>query len=120
MLHLAYTVSSDLKDTLNRIDLLRQQVLVTPLAPKIELKLTWEAKFHRVYGSLALADNPLSKSLMLKLLTGETRAESPKNTTSPSYRSWLKYCPDEATSAAGFRYKMTAFHREEAWRLKIR
>ncbi len=89
MLHLAYTVSSDLKDTLNRIDLLRQQVLVTPLAPKIELKLTWEAKFHRVYGSLALADNPLSKSLMLKLLTGETRAESQVTSDVMTYKKAL-------------------------------
>ncbi len=69
MLNISYNLSPRLKEYLTKIENLRRQILLTPISPKKELQLRWEATFNRVYYSLKLSGNPLKKQEMLKLLT---------------------------------------------------
>lgn len=69
MLNISYNISPRLKEYLTKIESLRKQILLTPIPPAKELKLRWEATFNRTYACLKLANNPLRKQDMLKLLT---------------------------------------------------
>ena len=68
MLNISYTLSPKLKEDLYEIEHLRRQILLTPLSPKTELKLRWEAILNRTYSSLNIAGNSLKRTEMLKLL----------------------------------------------------
>ncbi len=69
MLNLSYNLSPILKDRLQKIDLIRKDILVIPLSPKIELQMRWDAMISRTYNSLVLANSPLTKPEMVKILT---------------------------------------------------
>lgn len=73
MANLSYNLSSSLIESLRRIENLRQKILLTPLPQKTETRLRWEAMINRIYWSLILSDNPLSKAEMVKLLTRDHR-----------------------------------------------
>lgn len=73
MLNLYYSLSMPLKESLGRIEQLRRQILLTPIPPKRELRLRWEAALLRIYWSTHLSGNPLSKSDMAKLISGQTK-----------------------------------------------
>ena len=68
MLNISYTLSPKLKEDLYEIEHLRRQIILTPLSPKTELKLRWEAILNRTYSSLNIAGNSLKRTEMLKLL----------------------------------------------------
>lgn len=68
MLNISYNISPRLKEYLDKIENLRRQILLTPIAPKTELRLKWDAIFNRTYSCLKLAGNPLDKEYMQKLL----------------------------------------------------
>lgn len=70
---LAYNYSISIKDSLQKIELLRRQILLTPLSPKTELRLRWEAMLNRIYWSLSLAGNELNKTQIIKLLTVQSK-----------------------------------------------
>src|SRR3989344_2777174 len=72
MVGFSYNISPGLKDSLGRIEHFRKQILLSPLPPKTELHLRFEAMVNRLYWSLALAENSTSKSDMVKLLTHES------------------------------------------------
>ena len=79
MLNLSYNLSSILRDRLQKIDLIRKDILLTPLSPKIELQMRWDIMIDRIYNSLALADSPLTKPEMIKILTSNMVFEKDKN-----------------------------------------
>jgi Fic family protein len=70
---LAYNLSSNIKDNLQKIEALRRQILLLPIPPKTELRLRWEASLQRTYWSLVLAGNPLSKADVIKLLSTQRK-----------------------------------------------
>lgn len=68
MINLSYNLSPTLKSFLDKIELLRQKILLTPLSPKVELRLRWEATLNRVYWSMMSIGKPLNKTRITKLL----------------------------------------------------
>lgn len=71
MRDLSYNLSFSLAESLQRIENLRQKILVTPLSQKTELRARWEAIVNRIYWSLVLSGNSLTKAEMVKLLISE-------------------------------------------------
>lgn len=69
MLSLSYNLSVFLLDSLQKIETLRRKIILTPLSPKVELRLRFEAMLSRLYYSITLSDNPINKEEILKLLT---------------------------------------------------
>lgn len=63
-----YNLSENLKKFIQDSEVLRQKILLTPLPPKVELRMRWEATLQKIYWALSLAENPVSKSNMIKLL----------------------------------------------------
>lgn len=70
---LSYNLSADLLASLQTIETLRRQILLTPLPPREELHLRWEAMMQRIYWALALDDHPLTKAAMVRLLTAQEK-----------------------------------------------
>lgn len=68
MINLSYHLSENIQKNLEEIESLKNKVLTTPLNPKRELNLRWEANLSKAYWGLTLADNPLTKNQMAKLL----------------------------------------------------
>ena len=69
MATLAYNLSPKLEEYLEKIESLRKQILLTAIPPKTELRLRWEAALNRVFWSLSLTDNTLTKQEMTNLLS---------------------------------------------------
>lgn len=69
MINLPFHLSDNIKQNLELSDKLRIKVLTSPLPPRKEIKLRWEANLEKIYWGLTLADNPLSKKQMAKVLT---------------------------------------------------
>lgn len=69
MLNLAYTITVELKEALYGVEDLRHFILLTPLSPKTELKLKWEALVNRIYDVLSIADIAVTKSDIVKVLS---------------------------------------------------
>lgn len=65
----SYNLSTRLKEHLNTIENLRREILLTPLPPKKQLQLRWQAMIDSIYYSLSLSGNTLEKSEIVKLLT---------------------------------------------------
>lgn len=85
MINLSYNISFKLKESLKEIDSLRAAILLSVIPPKIELEIRWEALLDRIFSSLNLAGNPLSKSQMEKILT------NPSTKVQPEEKAVLKY-----------------------------
>lgn len=73
MFSISYNASSILMEQIKKIDSLRTQLLLTPISPKTELKLRWEAMIQRIYWSLALSGNTLTKNEMIRLITNQNK-----------------------------------------------
>lgn len=69
MIHFSYTLSPVLKEHLTTIERLRAQILLTPLSPRVELRLRFESMIGRIYWSMSLAGNQLTKDDIETLLT---------------------------------------------------
>lgn len=97
MLSLAYSQSTLLRDLLTKIDADRSVILATPIPPQTEIRLRWEAMISRVFWSLALEDNPLTKSDVTKLLSVyPIRSIIPKTKTKISPEEEQVLCYKEA------------------------
>lgn len=68
MLTMSYNLSENLKKLIEVSEDLRQKILLTPIQPRVELRMRWEATLQKIYWALSLAENPVSKSNMIKLL----------------------------------------------------
>ncbi|OGM10760.1 hypothetical protein A2Z22_02655 [Candidatus Woesebacteria bacterium RBG_16_34_12] len=66
---LTYSISSDLERILNNIEQLKKQILLTPISPRSELRLKWEATLEKIFWSLSFGDRSLKKSQIVKILT---------------------------------------------------
>ncbi len=69
MNNLSYNLSETITENIKSIEELRKKILFTPINPKRELLLRWEANINKSYWGLTLADNPLSKAQMVKILS---------------------------------------------------
>lgn len=92
MINLNYHLSETIEDNLKEIEQLRTKILLTPIRPRNELQLKWEANLSKTYWGLTLADNPLTKKQIIKILVNPL----PKKLTDPqkeviSYMKTLTY-----------------------------
>ncbi len=88
---LSYNLSQDLKTLPERIESLKRQILLTPLAPKTELRLKWEANIERIYWSLKIENHPLSKKDTISTLTREIKQISTDQQEVINYKRALDY-----------------------------
>ena len=93
MVDLSYNLSSSLTESLQKIDNLRRKILLTPLSAKTETRLRWEAIINRIYWSLVLSTNPLTKAEMVKLLISDHRKKrlTPDEQEVINYKKALDY-----------------------------
>jgi len=68
MKELSYNLSQTVNDYIKRIETLRKEILLTPLSPKTELQLRWEANCSRIFFSLKLAGEELTRDKVQKVL----------------------------------------------------
>lgn len=69
-MNLSYNISEHIKSNLIKVEELRHEILLFPLSSKDELRLKWEATIDKIYWSLALSENPLSKRDIGKIISG--------------------------------------------------
>lgn len=91
MIHLSYTLSLGLKETLKEIDSLRAGILLSIVPPKTELKLRWETTVNRVFCSLNLAGSELTKTQVEKILTDPPKKLEPEEKEVVKYKKALDY-----------------------------
>lgn len=65
---MSYNLSETLRKSIQVSEVLRQKILLTPIPPKVELRMRWEATLQKIFWALSLAETPVSKSDMIKLL----------------------------------------------------
>lgn len=68
MINISYTQSHQLEDSLKKINALHQNILLSVLTPKNELRLRWQTTVERVFWSLSLSENPLARTEIAKVL----------------------------------------------------
>jgi hypothetical protein len=73
MLSFSYTISLQLRETLNTINRLRTQILALPLAPKTETKLAWEGLAIRTWATLSLAGYTVPKHEVATILANPVK-----------------------------------------------
>lgn len=66
---LSYNISEKLGSYLNAIDKLRQQIVLTPLSQKSEMRLKWNGLLERIYWSLSLTEDSISKAKTSDILS---------------------------------------------------
>lgn len=69
MINLSYNLSDKISENITKINELRTKILLTPIKPRQEIKLKWEANTSKAYWGLTLADNKMTKAQMLKLVS---------------------------------------------------
>lgn len=101
MLNFSYTITSKIKENLDIFEAKRASILTTPISPKNELMLRWSTMRDKVYYSLSLANNPLSKKDITLLLTRQpigfemTKKISRKQRQAIRYRQALEHIKNE-------------------------
>lgn len=73
MIRVSYNLSPVLRDSLNKIESLRQKILLAPLPPRDELRLRWETMIDRLYWSLASEKNLLKRNEIVKLVSTQSK-----------------------------------------------
>ena len=102
---LSYNISPKLGTYLGRIDKLRQQIVMTPLSPKLEMRLKWDASMERIFWSLSLIDESASKAKTANILSNISVNPKKKLTNTEidtlNHKRALNYIKDEwlATSS---------------------
>jgi hypothetical protein len=64
---ISYAASSHLRESLQKIDVLRKNILLAILTPERELRFRWQATVERVFWSLSFLETPLDKNEIVKL-----------------------------------------------------
>jgi len=70
MINLSYHLSESIESNLKAINQLRINILTEPIKPKTEMFLRWNSNIEKAYWGLTLADNPLTKRQITKILEG--------------------------------------------------
>ncbi len=73
MLSFSYSISLQLRETLNTINRLRSQILVVPLPQKTEIKLVWEGIAIRTWATLSLSGLDAPKHEVATILANPVR-----------------------------------------------
>jgi Fic family protein len=68
MATLTFTFSDKLKEKIEKIEEIRKEILTFPISPRDEMTLKWEATIDRIYWSMALIDNSISKKEISDIL----------------------------------------------------
>ncbi len=68
MQSLSYNISPPIKQSLQKIETMRRQIVLSPLPPSIEIRLRWEATISRIQNSLYLSNNRMRKQDVVNLL----------------------------------------------------
>jgi Fic family protein len=79
MQKLSYNLSPGVQQSLRSIETARQGIVLRPLSPKVSHRLMWEAKLDRVYYSLRLSFNPISKKDIATILSSPGKARTRKS-----------------------------------------
>jgi hypothetical protein len=80
MLTIAYAVSPFLTRYLERIELLRQQIILLPLSPKRELGWQFQTTIERVHAGLLLTDQQLKSETIKTILSNQIVFATQKDT----------------------------------------
>lgn len=92
MLTLSYNLSTKLQDNLDKIELVRRDILVLPLPPKVEFSLRWEATLSRIYYAMALEGKLIKSENIEKILIAFDSSQEKKNQESIiKYKKALDY-----------------------------
>lgn len=92
MMDFSYNLSEQLKNSLRKIELLRQKILLTPIPPRMELRLRWETIVNRAYWAMVFSKaRSINKSDVVKLLTKEANPQSKKEYEVLKYKNSLDY-----------------------------
>ncbi len=83
---MTYNLSEELRTSIQNSLVLRQKILLSPLSPKAELRMRWEADLQKIFWGLSIADNPIGKPDMVKLL-----ASPPKKKLSQFEKDIINY-----------------------------
>lgn len=79
MINFSYNLSPILKNYLNKVDLLRQKILLTPISPKTELRLRWEAMINRIYWVMIFSkEKSINKTKVIKLISHQEKGRMRK------------------------------------------
>jgi Fic family protein len=78
--------SSQFQESLQKIDALRRDILLSVISPKDESRFRWQTLIERIFWSLTLSDRPLGKKEIVNLLT-----EDPKKRLTLSQKEAIKY-----------------------------
>lgn len=96
VLDISYNFSKKLKDTLEKIEILKRRILLTPLNPKTELLIRFDANVNRIYWTFNLKDNSLTKPQILKLLTSQNLKKlTSQEKEAIAYKKGLDYISHE-------------------------
>lgn len=90
MLPFSYTLSDQLKASLQKADTFRAHILLSPLSPKAELKFRWEAMLDRAYYALLLDQVPIRKKTLVDALTATPQIRKHKLST-PEEKQIISY-----------------------------
>lgn len=77
---LSYNISEKLGSYLSVIDKLRQQIVMTPLSPKVEMRLKWDANLEKIYWAMSLIDESVSKAKTANTLSNISNVSKKKLT----------------------------------------
>ena len=73
MASLTFTLSEKLNEEIEKIENLKKEILLFPLPVKTEVRMRWEALIDKIYWSMALIDDPVSKKDIVKILKTTTQ-----------------------------------------------
>jgi len=68
MIDFSYNLSTELRESLEKIEDCRRQVILTMLSPKSELTLKWEKLAEKIYGISVLGKDGWEKGQIIKIL----------------------------------------------------
>jgi Fic family protein len=92
MINFSYNLSLVLKNYLSKVESLRQKILLTPISPKTELRIRWEAMMNRIYWSMIVNGKQLSKSRIVKILSQQAKEKVDKEEREiTKYKNALDY-----------------------------
>jgi DNA-binding transcriptional ArsR family regulator len=68
MLGFSYNVNENLLETLEKIEAVRLELLLIPIPPKAEIRLSWEAKLNKIYWLIFSEDSSVTKNKITGIL----------------------------------------------------
>lgn len=94
----SFSVTSSVKNKLDKIDVLYKEIMLVPVSPKIETRLRWQAMTSHLEGWSNLANQPLNRQQILEIV-GQFHAknETPQISKVLSYKNAINFVREEWT-----------------------